>query len=399
MILLLGCSSIGEVTATTSEDISTVVTVSWTTDRPTSGSVRYLDRETPPTPVGTEHTAYLMAPAEESFDFTVVVDGDESAHEAETNALPVGLPAFQVTGRGHKGLMAVPVIGASNAALVLDGEGRIVWYRLEDRDLDVYRARLSVDGTSLLYNAASVSGDPDEDSEIVRVRLDGSKVTPISIPLLAHDFVEHDDGTIAAMVVEYRDGLRGDALLEIAPDGTQTEVWSAWDCWEVDATLEDADQGWTFANALDIDGDGYLLSLRNFSSIARISDRACDWVFGDVGATFGPDAGSASFLHQHQFERFDDRLLVFDNEGLAGSRSRVLEYRLDVDAGTAEEVWRYEPDPAQYSFVLGDVARLEDDTLVTWSAQGRIDRVSDGEPIWTLETPVGSVFGFNTVVP
>jgi len=66
------------------------------------------------------------------------------------------------------------VLGNTTAVTIIDPAGEVVWYHTEDRDLDFYRARLSLDGTSVLYNAASVSGDPAEDSELVRVALDGS---------------------------------------------------------------------------------------------------------------------------------------------------------------------------------------------------------------------------------
>ncbi|HJN76130.1 MAG TPA: aryl-sulfate sulfotransferase [Myxococcota bacterium] len=413
MIWLLACGSgIHDVDAVLSEDIHTVLTVSWATDEPTQGHVEYWTDGDPAqtglTELGTEHQATLFAPADTTVSFKIVVPegrGDESGTTtAETGALPLDLPILELSGQAHDAFMTVPLIGQVTGPLILDGAGNILWYHLDDRGLDVYRARLSLDGESLLYNAASVSGNPDEGSELVRISLDGSSVETVSVPLLAHDFVELPDGTIAAMVVEYRDyegeALRGDSIVEIAPDGTQTTVWSSWDCWDVEETLDDPDLGWTFANALDYHDGGYLLGMRNFSSIARIDrDGTCDWVFGRTGATFEAADGSATFLHQHQFELFDGRLLVFDNEGLAGSQSRVLEYDFDPDAGLAEEIWSYSPTPSIYSFVLGDVARMDDgDTLVTWSASGQIDRVTaDGEATWTLNTPVGYVLGFDTV--
>ncbi len=40
----------------------------------------------------------------------------------------------------------------------VNSKGQIVWYYTDDRQLDFYRARLSVDGKSLIYNAAKISG-------------------------------------------------------------------------------------------------------------------------------------------------------------------------------------------------------------------------------------------------
>lgn len=408
-LLLLACSGPAyDIEAALSDEISTVLTVTWKTDEPTQGLVEYeVDgklTQTSLTETGTDHTATLFAPADSEVEYRVVVDERASATQtANTGALPLDLPVLKLEGAANDDVyLTLPLIVPVTGPVILDGAGDVLWYFFEDRDLDVYRARLSLDGESLLYNAASISGNPDEDSEIVRVSLDGTQIERTSVRLLAHDFVELEDGTIAAMVVEYRDHegveLRGDSIVEIAPDGTQTTVWSSWDCFDPTETLDDPDLGWTFANALDSDGDAYFLGMRNFSSIVRI-DRAsgdCEWVFGRTAATIEPDE---PFLHQHQFEVLDDSVLIFDNEGLAGSQSRAVEFAFDADDPTADAIWSYEPSPSIYSFVLGDVARLDDgDTLITWSAAGRIDRISPGgESTWSLETPVGYVLGFNTV--
>jgi outer membrane protein assembly factor BamB len=305
--------------------------------------------------------------------------------------------------------MILPVLGSVTAPVIVDGSGEIRWYHIDDRGLDVYRALPSVDGKSVLYNAASVSGDPAEDSMIVRVALDGSWEETIEIPLLAHDFVEHPDGTLGVMVTEFREGsdgkeVRGDSIVEIAPDGTMTTVWSAWDCFDPDVEeVDETEDGWTFGNALDYDPDEgvYYQGMRNFSSIARIDPATgtCEWVFGSIGATIEPDSGAATFLHQHQFHVLDDSILIFDNDG-ALSTSRAIEFAMADGAVEWEDTWSYTPDPSIYTFVLGDVHRFDDgDTLITWSVSGQIDRVSSAGAVdWQLNSALGYAFGFNTVL-
>ncbi len=413
---------ISDVTAELCPDISTVVTVRWTTDLESVGYVSFgpgddlsMNTVLESTPA-TEHEAVLLGiPTETLASYQVVVAADDGSvitsdvEEITTGLPPTGLPELTLTGGGHDSYQVLPVIGGSTGPVIIDGEGRYLWWSFDDSGLDVYRARLSVDGQSLLYNAASVSGDPSDESMLIRVSLCGSEVTPIEVPLLAHDFVEHPDGTLGAMVVEYRgegdDEIKGDQIIEIAPDGTQTQVWSAWDCFDPEVHIgDDQEYGWTFANALDYDPveQAYYLSLRNFSSIVRI-DRAtasCDWVFGNVAATIEPAAGSASFLHEHQFELLDGSFLVFDNDGSTAMESRVLEYEFDPAEPTAEQIWEYVSDPSVFSFVLGDVHRLDDgDTLVTWSVNGQLERVTpEGESTWRLQTGLGYAFGFNTVL-
>lgn len=421
-ILLLGCKSgpvaINDVTAETSAQVVTAINVSWTTEEASSGYVEFgltedYGEQTPMTASGTSHTATVLMPPDSEVHYRVVIPGEEdsttSDEVAATGTLPSNLPLLTVTGDAISDqFITLPILGSVTAPVIIDGAGNIRWYHIDDRGLDVYRALPSVDGESVLYNAASVSGDPAADSMIVRVALDGSWEETIEIPLLAHDFVEHPDGTLGVMVTEFREGtdgeeIRGDSIVEVAPDGTMTTVWSAWDCFdpEVDQ-VDETEEGWTFGNALDYDPDEdvYYQGMRNFSSIAKI-DRAtgsCEWVFGSIGADIEPASGRATFLHQHQFQVLDDSILIFDNDG-GLSTSRAMEFSMEDGAAEWEDIWSYEPDPSIYTFVLGDVHRFDDgDTLITWSVSGQIDRVdSSGVPNWTLNSALGYAFGFNTV--
>jgi hypothetical protein len=425
-LFALGCSdaadgrSPAQVVVGVNPNIATILDVSWQTEEPSIGYVQYgttdaLGLSTPleEQPTREHHTSLLGLNADTVYYYRVVTwDGDDAARSElsslRTGNLPIGLPALSQSGDGHDQFTLVPILGATTAVTIIDPKGEIVWYHTDDRELDFYRARLSRDGTSVLYNAASVSGDPSDASELVRVSLDGSSTSSIPVPLLAHDFVELADGTLGAIVVEYRDfegrRLRGDKIVEISPDGTQTTVWSAWDCFDpAQVQGDDIEQGWTFANALDYDPgeDVYYLGMRNFSSIVKVNraSGACEWVLGLVASTFEFASGSARFLHQHQFQVRGTHILVMDNDGSPGNESRVLEYELDVERQLATQVWSYVATPSVYTFVLGEPIRFDDGgTFVNWSAAGQMERVTAaGEVSWKLNTGAGYVFGFNTL--
>jgi hypothetical protein len=409
-----------QVTAAVNDKIHTVVAVTWKTEVATIGYVEFgptqaMEFNTPlETTPATEHTATLLGLTADTETFYRVVTWDGAAAGASavgnirTGDLPVGMPPLTRVGDGHDGFMVVPVLGGTTAVLIINAEGKIVWYHSDERDLDFYRARLSLDGKSLLYNAANISGEPSAASELVRVALDGSSSSSIPVPLLAHDFVEHPDGTLAAIVVEERDfqgaPLRGDKIVEIATDGTQRTVWSAWDCFDPAVVMGDNPaQGWTFANALDFDpvADVYYLSMRNFSSITRINrqTRACEWVLGLTAPTLTFAAGASRFLHQHQFQVRGDRIILMDNDGSIGNESRVLEYQLDLTNKVATQVWQYVSDPSVYTFVLGEPMRLDDGgAFINWSAAGQMERLNmAGTRVWKLNTGAGFVFGFHTL--
>lgn len=430
MVCLGGCGSSApdgerpyDLVAEVSPTIATVVTVRWATGQPSVGYVEYgptpdLGSRTPVEASTTvDHAATLLGlTAETAYYYRAVTASGTTTVAGKlasvtTGNLPLGLPSLTQTGSAQDAsgsFIVVPILGANVSVTIIDRNGQIVWYHTDDRQLDFYRARLSVDGKSLIYNAAKVSGTPTAASELVRVALDGSQTSSIPIPYLVHDFVEHADGTLAAIALELRDDngtqLRGNKIVEVAKDGTQQTVWTTWDCFDPAAIQgDDLEQGWGFANALDYhaDEDAYYVSLRNFSSIVRINrqTRACEWVLGLGAPTFTFAPGAARFLHEHQFQVRGNRILVMDNDGAGGHTSRVLEYELDFANKIAKQVWSYTANPAVYTFVLGEPLRFDDgSTFINWSAAGQMERLDPaGTSIWKLNTGAGYVFGFHTL--
>lgn len=413
------------VSARVSEDIVTVVLVSWETASPTRGYVEYGRDEaftlaTPPeAKAATQHQVALLGlKADTEYSYRVVNEADESTSEAltiRTGKLPNSLPPIELEGEPHDQYVVVPILGIDPTLVIIDPDGDIVWYHKDERELDFFRARLSNDKKTLIYNAGRPSGAAS-DSGLVKVALDGSGSTSIPIPSLAHDFVELPDGTLSAIATEVRPfegddpqlsaiDVLGNRIVEVDTDGEMTTVWTTWDCFDpAEVPGEDIEIAWSLANALDYDAedDAYYLGMRNFSSIAKIDRQSgeCEWVLGTHGSTFEFADGSARFLHQHQFQLDGDRIVLMDNDGSIGTESRVLEYELDFENQIATEVWSYTAEPPVYTFVLGETTRLSDGRiLVNWSAAGQMDLVTDeGEATWKINTTIGHIFGFNTVV-
>jgi len=93
---------------------------------------------------------------------------------------------------------------------------------------------------------------------------------------------------------------------------------------------------------------------------------------------------SGLWRKQHQPTVVDGgTMLVFDNRGPGGERSRVLE----LDPFTQRIVWRYEND--LFSKTLGSCQRLTNgNTLITESENGRALEVApDGSLVWEFRTP------------
>ncbi|MEQ1568787.1 MAG: aryl-sulfate sulfotransferase [Myxococcota bacterium] len=395
-----------DVASEVSARISTVITVRWTTDEPTSGAVSFgvdgaLDRTTPSTPSATDHEVVLVGlPADRDVSWAIVSDGETTdVHTDHTGPLPAGLVPPTVTGDGNDRWLLTTLVGEPNTVVLFDPSGEPTWWYDDPRGLSVFRARITRDGEGIVYSSAIVDGGPSPDSALVRVSWDGERVEELPVPDLAHDFVELPDGTLASLRYETRDDVLGSGVVEVSRDGTVTPTWSAWDCLDPTANpSDDPAHGWTHANALDYqaDRDRYLVGLRNLGTLIAV-DRAtgdCPWAFGGSGGDV--DVNGATFLHQHQFEQIDGGMLVFDNDGAVGNASRVVEYTFDEAAGTAEELRVFSADPPLYSFIMGDTDRLPDgDTFALFSVPGVIERFDpEGASTWRLELGGDDLLGF-----
>lgn len=411
LVLLAGCAPVIDgVEFDLFGDAPTLVEVTWTTATEMAAQVKFgegssLDRTTPLGAVATEHSALLLGlPQETQASFQVVTDtGDESeVFQVTTGAIDGDLPTFSLDGDDQGHFMITPLYKPDvyeGGVAILDGQGRTVWQHGDDRGLYVPRARLARDGSGVIYTSSDLNGHADETQELVWVSWANEEVRTEYVPLMGHDFVEKADGTIVTLAFYEQDGYSGTKLVEIAPDGTQTDTWTAFDCFDPETTGHDEmEMGWTFANAMDYDeaADTYTISFRNLGSIVSVDGATgtCDWALG--GTTNTIEITGGNFEHQHQFVRGDDSMLVFDNDGVVGS-SRVIEYDMDWSAGTAEEVWSYEL--GQWNVVLGDVHRLDGgDTLAVWAVYGRIDRITPGgELAAQLQADAGVVIGFTAI--
>ncbi len=411
IVLLSGCTEpIQDIEVQLLGGMPTVAEVTWTTADEVASQVRFgvgdtLDLATPLDDPATEHTALLLGlPPATSVSFQVVAGSDESEVLAvETGALNDTFPVFTLEGDELGQFMLTPLYAPEGAdgPVILDGAGRTVWQYSDPRGLYVTRVRVARDGSGLIYNSSDLNGHDDETQELVWVSWAGEEIRSEQVFLMGHDFVEKADGTVVTVAFEEREDIVGTKLVEIAPDGTQTDTWSSWDCFDPAVhTHEEMAMGWTFANAMDYDeqADVYTLSFRNFGSIVAVdgASGACDWVLGDVAGTL--DITGATFVHQHQFDRTGSTMLVFDNDGQPG-RSRVIEYDFDPAAGTASEVWSHSFDT--WNAVLDDVHRLDNgDTLAVWGMHGQADRITPGGEVTThlaTDEP-GTVIGFTTLL-
>jgi len=232
----------------------------------------------------------------------------------------------------------------------------------------------------------------------------GDLLVELDVPAFSHDFVLLPDDTVALIEFDRRtmesgQDVWGNRIVETDVLGSRSEIWSTFDSWEPGVDGDVDDQGyWTGVNALDYDesSDGYMLSARGLSAIVELGRD------GALGEQIGGPQSDYDFLsnddipeRQHQFERLDDGLLVFDNRD-AKAGSRLLELALDTEAHTASARWTWQPAEPLFVYALGDVDRRSDgSTIAAWCTSGVIDQIgADGSLEASVALGLGAGFGF-----
>jgi len=426
-LTLAGCRPDGgfEIELVQSAAIPTVYTARWSFEADIIDAAWWelgrdgvVERTVPVDPAGGPafETVLLGMKPHSTYSLWAVVDqGGETLrsaeHQVETGGIPAALPDLTLTrtdgAETWRGLLVGSITSMPPTAVILDEDGEIVWwFTLEGVD-NLARARISVDGRTMLLLDLNLADDVD--AALYRVGLDGTGLEALPSESFHHDFELLPDGTITSLVYEPReiDGLSvpGDRLVEISPDGSSRVVYDIWEDPEVVYDPADAYMGrmWPHANAIDylVDEDAYLVSFLALDGIVRI-DRASgevDWRLGGDLSDFQLMDGSTDlFEHQHQFHWLDGSMLVFVNGPMQMGISSVVQYALGMEQGGALPVWELESSLGLSSMILGDVHRFDSgNTLITWSYGGVIEEVDpEGDTLWSVEASVGGAFGYTS---
>jgi len=406
--------------------VATLTQVTWTTSAPSIGYVSYgLTQSLGTTTTleaqdATTHEVnlYGLTPNTQYYYQVVTWDGadagESSIQTLTTGAPPSDLPAFTKTGdtseNGMDEIVLLPVtVGASSVIVAVAPSGQVLWYHVADGGQTVTRVRFSKDGTSVLYGSIDPAG---QNSEIIRVALDGKSQVTWKVPGLGPDFVELSNGNFAAIVADTQTSngatLKGDKIVEITPNDQSTDIVSMWSCFDPAKFPGDGTNGeWTGADALTVNegasttdesDDVFYLGLRNLSTVVEVprASGKCDWVLGAAAPTLAFDTAANAFVHQGGLVISGTSLLVLDADGAPGT-SRGMQYALDLNAKTATETWTYTPSPAVHVTSLGAVSPLTGNRwLVNWSTAGKLELVNDmNQVLWSLTGPAGSTFGYH----
>lgn len=301
------------------------------------------------------------------------------------------------------------VMGTRPTFLVFDRDGGRLWSRPQEMERLTIEINFARDGDGLLFNEFGMDRTVDI-GRIGRTSWTGEELDSTVTEQGHHAFAELPDGTLAWTAVDVRDWydpdlghtvkVTGDRIVELAPGGEPTTVWSTWDALEPRKHGRWNDEfypgmhDWTHANGLRWHEatDSWVVSLGNIDTVVQVS-RAEGAAVRVMGADGMPVIEAPPFTFQHDAHLTEaGTLLLFATR--PDQSSGAAEFTIDDEAGVLRQVWSHGYEDRIRAMSLGQALRYDDgNTLVNFGGAGLLREVTpDGDVVWEAHTDSGTWF-------
>ena len=249
-----------------------------------------------------------------------------------------------------------------------------------------------------------VQGLGGSSSGLIELDWDGNVVWEYANPFVHHDFDRLENGNTLVLLFEemspefsatvkggYRregdpERMLGDAIAEVAPDGSIVRQWRSWEHLDVEVDVIcplESRREWTHANSLQAGPDGtWLISLRRIDDIAIV----------DSGSgVFKWKWGRGVIAHQHDARFLPNGNVMIFNNNFHGVTGPGVSSVIEIDPDTEEIAWEYRGSPpvSFYSHYISGAERLPNgNTFICEGAHGRIFEVTQNkEIVWEYINP------------
>jgi len=383
--------------------LSALVTI--TTSQPTRADARFYApgvemKKTGKTTTSTEHAITVVGMrAETEYEILIsaetpdMVTGSSVTAVFTTGPLPAAMPEFTVTVHDASKVQAgTTIFGVGRMGedidpitplyVGVDESGEVVWYYQDTTAQNGHmdrEARLLSDGNLLLNmqgefrvidlagnTVGSFKGGPNIGGP---VHHDMSMLPNGNAVILGNEIVSAEVPAMGGTI-----NLKADRIIEMTPDGDTVWEWHAAE--HLDTTRfpgalsknkgpKATAYDWTHANALfyHAEDDSMLLSLRHQNWVVNVSRATGDvlWTLGEDGDFALAGTDPQWFYAQHDSRWLQDgTLLIYDNgnerPNTESPTSHAVQYKLNLDTMTAEEIWRY--DTGIYTDFLGGANQM-----------------------------------------
>ena len=328
----------------------------------------------------------------------------------QTGSLPIPPPSIEAIPytQENMGYMMGTIFGPSERLVILNHQGQVVWQTRQYSDAHGgIDSRIAMDGRSVYFNRFAKDKGTD-DGAIHQLEWDGTPIRTIPIPLGHHVFTELPDGTITYIALDPQDTQEygpvcGDAIIEISPDGTQTEIFTTWGnipLYESDffnAEFYPQGHDWTHTNFVEYfpETERYLISMASTNMIVEL-DRQGN-VYKKIG---GQGARGFDYSVQNPGDIFayphapqwnhKGELLVMSTLGI---NSQVIAYSINEESKSLTKEWSYGSDYNYNVLHLGEFSQNEEENFINWSTVGHMELQNpQNEITWEAFSPFGLWF-------
>ena len=408
------------------DTIGSLLYVSWEQAGEGSGHIEYSfeDDTWLSTPertftAGAQEELLLGIPYDTDVEIRLVTEAKTSEIiEAETEDHPSGLPLPEyVSGDAERWLPEGAYLytsingstggwtGGSYWKVILDRQARVVWALETPNNHWTIWTDVSYDGADLMWDESTVwSWGSSEESQVHRMKIDGTIAASYTTPGLHHAWDELADGTLIwGNIINSNE----EWLDRMTPDGQTETVWKCSD-FEIEMMGETGNSCHSNSWWWHEPSDTYIVSFP--SSAGRVKDtvlhmdsagvtlstwgQLSDWSFADPATTFD---------YQHGVTFTDDGTLLVSTK-LHESNPfytpvldtlAVREYTLDYETQTLTEVWSFGEDQGIAGDTAGEAHRLSNgNTLHNYGSGARTREIAaDGTLVWDIKWSGGDSEG------
>lgn len=346
----------------------------------------------------------LRASSDYSIEVMLVAGAAEQAVDTlgfTSGSLPDWLPAPVAVGTDTTpGFLTLPI---PDGPAIVDNTGRVVWYRF-DPDPTLTNFQAHPDGSYTIYRTQDAVRNYRILDELGRetdslgcVGWEETRFHEVRIRAGGDAWVMCDDrrvvdltsvGGLPAVDVNWT------VVQHLGPAGGLLFEWKSGDYFDITDVGQDLIVGAeainaTHGNAIAFTSDGNILvSFRTLNEITKIDVATGEivWRFGGLRNQFtliGDPKGS--FERQHGLRVVEDGVVQFLDNG-AFPPSRLVRYRLDEQAMTAELILEFIDSPTTSTPVGGGTEVLQDGyALVSFGRAGRVvETTPTGQRAWEL---------------